>query len=120
MSSKAVLFASLGLFLCAKAVGAADYLTDAQMDRVTAGQVLGLDCSICTLSSSNSMSTNGVTTMTNSSSSGGTSSGGGTGGSGGSGSSGGGGGTSGSGLISTSVQVPASVIAILTAAATIH
>src|SRR5581483_4068416 len=36
-------------------------LTDAQLDAVTAGQVLGIECPGCTLSSSSSMSNNGVT-----------------------------------------------------------
>jgi hypothetical protein len=37
-------------------------LNDAQMDTVTAGQVLGAECPGCTLSSSTSTSANGTTT----------------------------------------------------------
>src|SRR5579885_689506 len=36
-------------------------LTDAQLDAVTAGQVLGIECPGCTLSSSSSIRNNGVT-----------------------------------------------------------
>lgn len=114
MSGKAVLFTSLGLLLCAKAAGAADFLTSAQMDRVTAGQLLGVECGSCTLSSSNSMSTNGNTTTTNSTS-------GATGGSSGTGGGGGGGPSGPSGpSVLTPVQLPANLTAIIAAATIIH
>jgi hypothetical protein len=119
MNSKAVLFTSFSLFLCAKAVAAADPLSEVQMDSVTAGQILGIECSSCTLSSSASMSVNGVTTSTSSTS--GTGTGGtGTGGTGGGGGGNGGGGNGGGGPIvpsvGTAVQVPANVAAIISAA----
>jgi len=113
-------------------------LSDAQMDRVTAGQVLGTECPGCPLSSSSSMSTNGTTT--NMSSTGVTPGGGATGGSGGgsgdsgsgssgSGAGGGSGGGAGAGAsggggpnipnLSTSTpQLSAKIIAIITAAST--
>lgn len=105
MTSKAVLFVSL--ILCANAAAAADRLTDVQMDRVTAGQLLGIECSVCTLSSSTSMSVNGVTMTT--SSSGGT----------GTGATGTGGGVGGPPGVGTTVSVPANLAAILKAATTI-
>src|SRR5438270_4984961 len=70
-------------------------LNDAQMDIVTAGQILGIECPGCSLASSASMSANGITTSMSSTGAppgGGGSSGGG-GGTGGGGSTGGGGGT---------------------------
>jgi hypothetical protein len=132
MSSKAMFFAPLSLVLCAVPAGAADYLTNAQMDAVTAGQLLGIDCSVCTLSSAASASMNGVTTSSSSTTpgiSGGNNSGGGSTGNGGSGGNGGGstsGGTTGGGSTGPSgpgvgsvVQVPANLAAILTVATTI-
>ena len=104
MTGTVVLFVSLVLFV--NAAAAADRLTDVQMDSVTAGQLLGIECSVCTLSSSTSMSVNGVTMTT--SSSGGT----GTGATG----TGGGGGSPG---VGTTVSVPANLAAILKAATTI-
>jgi hypothetical protein len=105
MTSTVVLFVSL--ILCANAAAAADHLSDLQMDRVTAGQILGVECSACTLSSSTSTSMNGVTTTTSSSS------GTGTGGTG----TGAGGGTPPG--VGTTVSVPANLSAILRAATTI-
>jgi hypothetical protein len=131
MSSKAMFFAPLSLVLCAVPAGAADYLTNAQMDAVTAGQLLGVDCSVCTLSSATSASMNGVTTSSSSTTPG---SGGGSnnGGSTGTGGSGGNGGNTGSGStgggstgptgpgLGTVVLVPANLTAILTTATTVR
>jgi hypothetical protein len=105
MTGTVVLFVSL--VLCVNAATAADRLTDVQMDRVTAGQLLGIECSVCTLSSSTSMSVNGVTMTT--SSSGGSSTGA-------TGTGGGGGGPPG---VGTTVSVPANLAAILKTATTI-
>ena len=128
MSSKAMFFAPLSLVLCAVPAGAVDYLTNAQMDAVTAGQLLGLDCSVCTLSSSASTSLNGVTsgsTSTTPGNNGGSTGSGGSTGNGGSG--GNGGGSTGGGStgptgpgVGTLVQVPANLAAILTTATTIR
>lgn len=107
-------------------------LNDAQMDTVTAGQVLGIECAGCTLASSNSMSTNGITTSMSSTGltpGAGTGGGGSTGGGGGS-TSGGGGGTGGSGggtggggpngpsVLTSAPPLPANLGAILSAATT--
>src|SRR5690242_13884480 len=93
-------------------------LNDAQMDTVTAGQVLGAECPGCTLSSSTSASANGTTTSMSSTgvtpggaagSNGGTGGGGsgGSGGTGGTGGSTGSGGTGSSGLSGPSVLTSA-------------
>jgi hypothetical protein len=100
-------------------------LNDAQMDTVTAGQVLGIECAGCTLASSTSMSANGITTSMSSTGAppgGGGSSGGG-GGTGGGGSSGGGGGTgangsSGPSVLTSPPPLPANLAAIINAATT--
>ncbi len=106
-------------------------LSDAQMDRVTAGQVLGIECAGCTLASSTSMSANGITTSMNSTAvtpgaagSGGTSGtgGGGTGGTGGSGGTGSGGTSSGSSgptgpsVLTSPPALPANLAAIINTA----
>lgn len=114
MSSKAALLMSASLLLCANAAGAANYLTNAQMDNVTAGQILGLECPGCTLASSTSTSANGITSSTSTT---GTSGGG--GGGAGSGGGGPGGGPTGPSVL-TPVQLPASLTAILAAATVIH
>jgi hypothetical protein len=110
---------------------AADQLSDAQLDMVTAGQFAGVDCPGCTLSSATSTSNNGVTT--NTSTTGTTPGGGGTGGTGG-GTGGTGGGTGGTGGgtggginvgggaggpgVQTIVAVPANLSSVLAAATT--
>jgi len=106
-------------------------LNDAQMDTVTAGQVLGIECAGCTLASSTSMSANGITTSLNSTAvtpgaagSGGTSGtgGGGTGGTGGSGGTGSGGTSSGSSgptgpsVLTSAPALPANLAAIISTA----
>lgn len=116
MNTRAVVWMSLALLLSAKAVAAADYLSSAQMDRVTAGQLLGIECPNCTLSSSNSTSLNGVTMSTSGSSSTGS---GGTGSSSGGTSGNSGGGGSGGPNIGV-VQVPANLTAIITTATNVH
>jgi hypothetical protein len=105
-------------------------LNDAQMDTVTAGQVLGIECPGCTLASSTSMSTNGTTTSMSSTGvtpgsaggggSGGTGGGGngGTGGIGGTGSSGPSGPT-GPSVLTSGPGLPANLAAIIGAATTI-
>ncbi len=103
-------------------------LNDAQMDTVTAGQVLGIECAGCTLASSTSMSTNGATISMSSTGvtpgSAGSGGGGGTGGGGTGGTGGSGGGTGSSGPSGPSVQnsasaVPANLASIISAATTI-
>lgn len=95
-------------------VATAIRLSDTQMDRVTAGQVLGIECPGCTLASSNSMSTNGVTISMTST---GVTPGGGGGGTGGS--SGGGGGSSGPSIVTSAPTFPANIAAAINAATTI-
>jgi hypothetical protein len=103
-------------------------LNDAQMDTVTAGQVLGIECAGCTLASSNSMSANGTTISMSSTGvtpgaagggsnggSGGTG-GGGTGGTGGSGGGTGSGGPTGPSLLTSAPAVPANLASIISAA----
>jgi hypothetical protein len=105
-------------------------LNDAQMDTVTAGQVLGIECAGCTLASSTSMSANGTTISMSSTGAtpgaaggGGTGSGGtGGGGTGGTGSSGGGTGSGGPGgpsVLTSAPAVPANLASIISAATTI-
>jgi uncharacterized membrane protein YgcG len=113
---KIMLSALTSLPFFADIVAAADRLNDAQMDMVTAGQTLGIECPGCgdVSMSSASMSVNGVTTNTSSS----------TGGSSGSGSSSGstgsgGGGSSGPSLPGlVTVQVPANLTAVINTALT--
>jgi hypothetical protein len=110
---------------------AAHQLSDSQMDMVTAGQILGVECPGCTLASSSSTSTNGITTSMSSS---GLTPGAGTGTGGGGSTSGGGGSTSGSGgstggsggstsagpsVLTSAPLLPANLAAILSAATTI-
>lgn len=103
-------------------------LNDAQMDTVTAGQVLGIECAGCTLASSNSMSANGTTIGMSSTGvtpgaaggggnggSGGTG-GGGTGGAGGSGGGTGSGGPTGPSVLTSAPAVPANLASIIGAA----
>lgn len=122
----------------AGSVWAGERLTDAQMDRVSAGQFLGIDCPGCTLSTSTSSSTNGVTTSTKTTEiisggtggSSGTGSDGGTGGSSGSGGDGGAGGGSGGGAggstppsgpsVSNTVALPANLAAVVGGAKAIN
>src|SRR5579885_3050418 len=102
-------------------------LTDAQLDAVTAGQVLGIECPGCTLSSSSSMSNNGVTVTITSTTivppeNGGTGGTGETGGNGGNG--GGNGGTGGNTgptgpAVVTSIPVPPNLAGLINAANTI-
>jgi hypothetical protein len=105
-------------------------LNDAQMDTVTAGQVLGIECAGCTLASSTSMSANGTTISISSTGAtpgaaggGGTGSGGtgggGTGGTGGSGGGTGSGGPGGPSVLTSAPAVPANLASIISAAATI-
>ncbi len=108
-------------------------LTDAQLDAVTAGQVLGIECPGCTLSSSSSMSNNGVTVTITSTTivppeNGGTGGIGGTGGTGETGGNGGnGGGNGGTGgntgptgpAVVTSIPVPPNLAGLINAANTI-
>jgi hypothetical protein len=105
-------------------------LNDAQMDTVTAGQVLGIECAGCTLASSTSMSANGTTTSLSSTGAtpgaaggGGTGSGGtgggGTGGTGGSGGGTGSGGPGGPSVLTSAPAVPANLASIISAATTI-
>ena len=82
-------------------------LNDAQMDTVTAGQVLGIECAGCTLASSTSMSANGITTSMSS-----------TGAPPGGGGSSGGGGPNIPNLSTSTPQLSAKIIAIITAAST--
>jgi hypothetical protein len=132
----------IGLAVLPLATGtgrAAIQLDDTQLDMVTAGQLLGVECPGCTLSSSTSTSNNGttitVTTITivppESDGTGGTGNGG-TGGTGGNnggngGNNGGnGGGTGGTGgntgptgpSVVTSIPVPANLAGLLTTANT--
>jgi hypothetical protein len=100
-------------------------LNDAQMDTVTAGQVLGIECAGCTLASSTSMSANGITTSMSSTGAppgGGGSSGGGGGTGGGGSSSGGGGnganGSSGPSVLTSALPLPANLAAVINAATT--
>jgi hypothetical protein len=100
-------------------------LNDAQMDTVTAGQVLGIECAGCTLASSTSMSANGTTISMSSTGAtpgaaggGGTGSGG-TGGTGGSGGGTGSGGPGGSSVLTSAPAVPANLASIISAATTI-
>jgi hypothetical protein len=98
-------------------------LNDAQMDTVTAGQALGIECAGCTLASSTSMSANGITTSMSSTGAppgGGGSSGGG-GGTGGTGGSGGGtgvNGSSGPSVLTSAPPISANLAAIINAATT--
>ena len=105
-------------------------LNDAQMDTVTAGQVLGIECAGCTLASSTSMSANGTTISMSSTGAtpgaaggGGTGSGGtgggGTGGTGGSGGGTGSGGPGGPSVLTSAPAVPANLASIISAATTI-
>jgi hypothetical protein len=102
-------------------------LNDAQMDTVTAGQVLGIECAGCMLASSTSLSANGITTSMSSTGAppggGGSSGGGGGTGGGGSTGSGGGGGTgangsSGPSVLTSAPPLPANLAAIINAATT--
>src|SRR5581483_3595350 len=99
-------------------------LTDAQLDAVTAGQVLGIECPGCTLSSSSSMSNNGVTVTITSTTivppeTGGTGETGGNGGNGG-GNGGTGGNTGPTGpAVVTSIPVPPNLAGLINAANTI-
>jgi hypothetical protein len=133
---KKLLFGLAALPFLAGIASAADRLSDAQMDRITAGELptLTIDCPACISSSSNntSITTNGVTVATNSSGATG-GSGGSTGGSGGAtggsgGSTGGSGGSTGDtggstgGSASTSetplvlkVALPSNLVSIITA-----
>ena len=114
-----VALANVQLAAAIAAVG--HQLNDAQMDTVTAGQVLGIECAGCTLASSTSMSANGITTSMSSTGAppgGGGSSGGG----GGTGSGGGGGtganGSSGPSVLTSAPPLPANLAAIINAATT--
>jgi hypothetical protein len=98
-------------------------LSDAQMDRVTAGQVLGIECAGCTLASSTSMSANGITTSMNSTAvtpgAAGSGGPGGTGGSGGTGSGGtssGSSGPTGPSVLTSPPALPANLAAIINTA----
>jgi hypothetical protein len=116
--------------LAAAIAAGSHQLDDAQMDTVTAGQVLGIECAGCTLASSTSMSANGTTISMSSTGAtpgaaggGGTGSGGtGGGGAGGTGGSGGGtgsGGPSGPSVLASAPAVPANLASIISAATTI-
>ena len=61
-----VLMSLVGMALMANCASAAELLSDVRLDAVTAGLVLSIDCPGCTLASSTSMSTNGVTTSASS------------------------------------------------------
>jgi hypothetical protein len=63
---KTVAIAVAALSLIASNASAVSTLTDLELDSVTAGQILGIDCPGCTLASSASMSNNGITTSTSS------------------------------------------------------
>jgi len=98
-------------------------LNDAQMDTVTAGQVLGIECAGCTLASSTSMSANGITTSLNSTAvtpgAAGSGGPGGTGGSGGTGSGGtssGSSGPTGPSVLTSAPALPANLAAIISTA----
>lgn len=118
---KIALLAFAALSLPITSAAAADQLTPAQLDTVTAGQILGVDCPGCTFSSATSTSTNGITVSTNGTTTvpGGSGS---TGGSGGSGTDTGSGGNSGGGggglSVQTTVGIPATLSAVITAATT--
>jgi hypothetical protein len=58
---KKLLFGLAALPFIAGIASAADRLGDAQMDRITAGNLPSIDCPTCILSSSTSISNNGVT-----------------------------------------------------------
>lgn len=132
MDGKIALITPLALLLFANNGLAAGRLSDAQLDRVTAGDV-SLVCSNCGTgsSSASSISANGITTSTSSSTPGGGNSGG-AGSTGGGGSnggsnnggssgnnSGGGSGSSGPGVV-FSVPIPASIAAVINLATVIH
>jgi len=102
--------------LIASGALASNTLTDLQLDSVTAGQILGVECPGCTLSSSTSTSTNGVTKTTSSTQIVGGNSGGGTGGNSGGG--GGNDGGSGPGVVTT-IPVPARAAAVISGATTL-
>jgi hypothetical protein len=130
---KITLIAIAALSLPMNIAAAAVQLTPAQLDTITAGQILGVDCPGCTLSSATSTSTNGVTVTTSSTVTvpGGT--GGGTGGTGG-GTGGTGGGTGGTGggtgggetgngsagapSVQTTVPIPGNLTGVITSATT--
>ena len=120
---KKILIGLVALPFIAGTATAADRLSDQQLDTVTAGALVSIDCPGCTLASSNSMSNNGVTTSASSTVTvpvpGGT--GGGTGGGGGGGGSGGGTGNpgpTGPGVVST-IAVPPALAAIVNGASTV-
>jgi|HubBroStandDraft_6_1064221.scaffolds.fasta_scaffold305286_1 hypothetical protein len=114
--------------LAAATAAVGHQLNDAQMDTVTAGQALGIECAGCTLASSTSMSANGTTTSMSSTGvtpggaggggTGGTGTGGtGTGGTGSGGtSSGGPSGPTGPSVLTSAPTVPANLAAIIGAA----
>ncbi len=113
MKIKTLLCTLAALPVAAGLAAASPRLSEAQMDRVTAGQILGIECPGCTLSSSTSTSINGVTTTTSTieiTGTGGSGSGGGTGGNGGG--SGGNGGGSGAGGGSNGPSPPGVVTSI--------
>jgi hypothetical protein len=64
MKIKTLLCTLAALPVAAGLAAASTRLSEAQMERVTAGQILGIECPGCTLSSSTSTSINGVTTTT--------------------------------------------------------